>query len=571
VKEEYEARRDARGKQADTLRAAERGLRHARMGLAIASFVLAWLGLVEKMLSPAWTALPLLAFAAVVIRHHLIAEARLRAERAAAYYEAGLRRLAGDWIGHGPQGRRFDDLAHLYASDLDLFGDGSLFQLLCRARTRAGERALAAWLKAPADAETILARQAAVADLKGRLDFREALAIIGEALHENLEPDPLRAWAQGEAKPVPAGARRLAWILPLLTLAALPAWPWAPAAMLLVQSAFALRYRTRVRAAVEQAEKAGADLDLLVAFFRRVGAEELAAPLLKEMLEGRGEPELELARLKGILDRIDARANPYFAPIGALLLWTTRHAFAVEAWRAEHGARLLRWLDLAGEFEALASFATYAQETDDPFPELGEGFDAKALGHPLLPRAECVRNDVALSADAPLLLVSGSNMSGKSTLLRAVGTAAVMAYAGAPVCAASLRIGRMQVGASIVSRDSIREGTSRFYAEITRLRDIVTAAKRGPVLYLLDELLMGTNSHDRRIGAEALMRGLVATGALGLVTTHDLALTEVAGGANVHFSDQMENGTMRFDHVLRGGIVTRSNALELMRAVGLEV
>jgi len=162
-------------------------------------------------------------------------------------------------------------------------------------------------------------------------------------------------------------------------------------------------------------------------------------------------------------------------------------------------------------------------------------------------------------------------MSGKSTFLRATGTAAVMAYAGGTVCAKSLRIGRLTVGASILARDSIQDGTSRFYAEITRLRNIVTVARETPTLYLLDELLMGTNSEDRRVGAEALMRGLVATGSLGLVTTHDLALTHVAGGRNVHFSDQMVDGEMEFDHVLREGVVTKSNALELMRAVGLDV
>ncbi|MHC4452463.1 MAG: MutS-related protein [Planctomycetota bacterium] len=571
MQEEYEARRSARQATADELSGREKRLSHARMTLALAAVVLGWLGFVEKMLSPAWSLLPLLAFAGVVIRHHLVSETRLRAARAAAYYEAGLRRLMGKWIGHGPEGKRFLDLGHLYAADIDLFGEGSLFQLLCRARTRTGEKALADWLKAPAEAETILARQEAVADLKGRLDFREALAVIGEALEENLESDPLRAWAAGEAATVDAGAQQVARILPVITIASLYFWPWAPLLMMLVQAGFALRHRAVVRQATEEAARAGADLDLLVEFFHRVGTESLSAPLLKQMLEGRGEPEVELARLKRIIDRIDARANPYFAPIGALLLWTTRHAFAVEVWRARHGEQLLRWLDLAGEFEALACFATYAQETDDPFPELGEGYEAKALGHPLLPRSECIRNDVSLHADEPLLLISGSNMSGKSTLLRAVGTSAAMAYAGAPVCAESLRIGRMQLGASIVSRDSIREGTSRFYAEITRLRDIVAQAKSQPALYLLDELLMGTNSHDRRIGAEALMKGLVETGALGLVTTHDLALTEAASGRNKHFSDQMENGTMRFDHVLREGVVARSNALELMRAVGLEV
>ncbi|MEM8883768.1 MAG: DNA mismatch repair protein MutS [Planctomycetota bacterium] len=580
MRAEYESRARARGEEADILRAQERRLVHVRTLLGIAALVVGWLGFVDHAISEAWTALPLLAFTVAVVRNHHVTEERIRKERARRYYEAGLQRLDGAWPGHGPEGNRFLDLAHLYAADLDLFGRGSLFQMLCRARTRAGETVLADWLRSPADPSTITARQEAVADLKERLDFREALAVIGEALEENHEPDPLRTWAQGEARPVSDGTRIVAMILPLVTIAAIVAWFLHPlgaiAALLatLVQSGFAFRHRAAVSAGVEEAEKAGGDLDLLVAFFHRVNEESLQAPLLKEMMEGRGEPEKELASLRSTLDRLETRSNPFFAPFGALLLWTTRHVFSIEGWRAAHGEQLVRWLDLAGETEALASFATFAQENpDDPFPEIVDEvvLEADEVGHPLLKRAECVRNTVALRRDEPLLLISGSNMSGKSTLLRAVGTAAVMAYAGAPVCAKRLRIGLLSVGASIVSRDSIREGTSRFYAEITRLRDIVGAAKDRPTLYLLDELLMGTNSHDRRIGAEALMRGLVATGALGLVTTHDLALTEVAGGHNVHFSDQMENGTMRFDHVLREGVVTRSNALELMRAVGLDV
>ncbi|MGH9661878.1 MAG: MutS-related protein, partial [Bryobacteraceae bacterium] len=232
-----------------------------------------------------------------------------------------------------------------------------------------------------------------------------------------------------------------------------------------------------------------------------------------------------------------------------------------------------RWLDAAGEIEALGSLAGYAYERPaDPFPEIVEGgapvFEAEALGHPLLSGERCVRNDVRLG----FLLVSGSNMSGKSTLLRSVGVATVMAMAGAPVRAGRLRLSPVAVGASIRTVDSLQGGASRFYAEITRLRHIVDLASGPrPVLFLLDELLHGTNSHDRLIGAEGIVRGLLARGGIGLVTTHDLALTHIAEGANVHFQDSIENGRMVFDYKLRPGVVTKSNALELMRSVGLDV
>ena len=582
MREEYERRLSEREAEHGRLTAREQRLAHVRLVLGIAIVVVGWLGFVTKACSPAWTGLPLLAFAFVVVRNHLVTEARIRAGRAAGYYRAGIARIEGHWTGVGPMGRRFELLSHLYAADLDLFGEGSLFQMLCRARTRTGERVLADWMRAPAPPDEVRARQVAMRELSGRLDLRESLAVLGEALEELLEPDPLRVWASSPAQPASERTRRLAALLPIGSILGLLGWTFSNAAgvfalvCLAAQGALAFAVRKQVRRAREQAERAGADLDLLVSLFDRLAQEQFEAPRLKRMLEGAGEPKPALAQLSGLIERVEARGNVFFAPIAALLLWTTRHAFAIEAWRAEHGTALNGWLDTAGEFEAFSSLATYAAEQpDDPYPEFDEEggplFDATDLGHPLLRATDCIRNSVRLDKNDPLLLVSGSNMSGKSTLLRAIGVATVMGSMGSPVRASRLRLSPLQVGASIVSRDSIRDGTSRFYAEITRLRDIVGSAKSRPTLYLLDEIFMGTNSHDRRIGAEALMRGLVASGAIGLVTTHDLALTKIAGAINVHFSDHMENGTMHFDHQLREGVVTHSNALELMRSVGLDV
>ena len=265
----------------------------------------------------------------------------------------------------------------------------------------------------------------------------------------------------------------------------------------------------------------------------------------------------------------------------SLLLWSTQFAIAIENWRRISGPAVGRWLAAVGEFEALCALSGYGYEHPaDPFPELVEQgicFEGEGLGHPLLPVDLCVRNDVRLGGELRVLLVSGSNMSGKSTLLRTVGTNAVLAFAGAPVRAAGLRLSPLSVGASIRIVDSLQDGSSRFYAEITRLRQLVDMTKGAfPLLFLLDELLHGTNSHDRRIGAEAVVRGLVDRGAVGLFTTHDLALAEIAEAlgpraANVHFQDHLEDGKIVFDYVMRPGIVRKSNALELMRSVGLEV
>jgi DNA mismatch repair ATPase MutS len=264
-------------------------------------------------------------------------------------------------------------------------------------------------------------------------------------------------------------------------------------------------------------------------------------------------------------------------PIAGLVLFTTQLGHAVAAWRHRCGPLVESWTQAVGEMEALASLGGQLFEhPGDTFAEIVEGavFEAEGATHPLLPESRAVRNDVHLG-ERRLLLVSGSNMSGKSTLLRTVGTNTVLALAGGPVRARRLRVGPVQLGASIRVQDSLLGGSSRFFAEIQRLRSIMELAReRPPLLFLLDEVLGGTNSADRKAGAEAIMRGLLERGAFGLVTTHDLALAESIGplgpvAANVHFEDQLEEGRLSFDYHLKPGVVTRSNAIALMRAVGL--
>jgi DNA mismatch repair ATPase MutS len=256
-------------------------------------------------------------------------------------------------------------------------------------------------------------------------------------------------------------------------------------------------------------------------------------------------------------------------------------AYAAEAWRASHGTAVRSWLAAVGEVEALLSLSGYSYEHPaDPFPEFLEGppcFKAEQLGHPLIPAAKCVLNNVSVCGETRVLLISGSNMSGKSTLMRAVGINTVLAMAGAPVRAQRLQLTPLQIGASILINDSLQEGSSRFYAEITRLRHICDLAEqKPPVLFLLDELLQGTNSKDRLIGAEGVVWALLASGAIGLISTHDLALTNIGGQQdsrlhNVHLQDEIRDGRMTFDFKLQDGVVTKSNGIELMRLIGLKV
>ncbi|MEQ9069690.1 MAG: hypothetical protein RLO18_23350, partial [Gimesia chilikensis] len=241
------------------------------------------------------------------------------------------------------------------------------------------------------------------------------------------------------------------------------------------------------------------------------------------------------------------------------------------------------WLAAVGEFEALCSLAGHAYEhPTDPFPEIvepttGPCFEGTSLGHPLIPEHQVVRNDVTLNSQDRLLMISGSNMSGKSTLMRTVGTNFVLALAGAPVRAVSLRVSPMQAGTAMRVQDSLQQGASLFYQSVARLSAVVHLADAPePVLFLLDEILQGTNSHDRRIGAQSVIETLIERGGIGIVTTHDLALTEITDlfgdkARNVHFEDQLVDGKMTFDYRMRPGVVEHSNALELMKMMGIQL
>jgi hypothetical protein len=588
---EYVQRLEARRLRAAHQDRLHRVIANARLATFLAGAVLAGLAFWAERMAAFWLLFPVVGFMALVIAHGRVQGARRRADRAAAFYERGLARLDNQWMGKGEPGARFLDDHHPNALDLDLFGSGSLFELLCTARTRKGEDTLAAWLLAPAPLEEIRGRQLAIAELRPRVELREEFALLGADLPVRINLDGLVAW--GAAQPVlPRGWTRMAAaVLPACTVAALAAW-WTLEtgalpflAALAIQGGFALWLLRRVHRVVKPVERTAHDLALFAGILARLERERFASPHLRgfqEALHTAGmRPSRRIAQLGRFADWLDAQRNQFFALIAPLLLWTTQCAFAIEAWRATAGPAIARWLDVVGEFEALCALAAYAYENPlDPFPEIvaeGPCFQGEGLGHPLIPVTHCVRNDVGLGNDLRLVVVSGSNMSGKSTLLRTVGINAVLALAGAPVRARQLRISPLAIGATLRIQDSLQAGRSRFYAEITRLRQLFEMAKRSPpLLFLLDEFLQGTNSHDRRLGAESVLRSLIDCGAIGLLTTHDLALTEIADhlaprAANVHFEDHFEEGGLTFDYRMRPGIVTTSNALALMRAVGIEV
>jgi hypothetical protein len=589
VRSVYAARLSERRDIAQRAARASSRLSNARLAVFAVGLAVAWLAYGVARIDPLWLGAVVAAFAALVVVHDRALQRQGAAERAAAYYEGGLARLDHRFAGRGQSGERFLDPHHPYAADLDLFGAGSVFELLCRARTRGGEETLARWLLAPADPDALRARQQAVAELRPRIDLREQLALVGETAGPGLHPEALLDWGES-APPAPALGLRIAAAASSLVSGALAVSlyfgvpPFLLLLVLAIQSGFAVTLRGRVRRCATGLDRPLRDLELLAELLEALEREDFESPLLTGLARSVARDSTPASRrirqLRRLGDLLDARRNQLFAPFGALLLFTTQIALAIDAWRARFGPSLGDWLVAAAELEALASLASHAFEhPDDCTPEIEAGrlFVAIGAGHPLIPEETCVRNDVRLDDELRVLLVSGSNMSGKSTLLRTVGVNTVLALAGATVRAASLRVSPLALGASIRTLDSLQEGSSRFYAEITRLRQIVELTEgRRPVLFLLDEILHGTNSHDRLVGAEAVVRSLAERGAIGLVTTHDLALTRVADAlephaANVHFQDHLEHGEMRFDYRMQPGVVTRSNALELMRSVGLDV
>jgi MutS domain V len=545
-----------------------------------------------------WLVVPGLAFVAVAVRHAFVLNARDRAVRAVTFYERGLRRLDDTWPGSGETGERFRALHHPYADDLDLFGRGSLFELLSSPRTSAGEATLAGWLLAPAGPAVVRERQQAIKELAPRLDLREGLFVFGPDVRAVVDTEALRRWALSERRLAAAWPRFVLPILAALTTAHVVWWIWSGepprwlGTLLVVQSAVGWWFRARVRDVSEHVERRAQELGVLRDLLALIEREPAESPRLKALgaeLTATGHvPSVEIGRLVRLADLLNTRQNQFFVPIAALLLLGTQTAIAIDRWRERCGGHVPQWLEIAGEYEALAALAGYASEHPaDTYPALedeGPVLQATRLSHPLIPAGRAVANDLALGDGGPrVLLVSGSNMSGKSTWLRTIGLNVVLAQAGAPVRAHSMRLSPLQAGATLRIQDSLQAGQSRFFAEITRLSDIVAMARRHAadpaapgVLFLLDEMLAGTNSHDRRIGAEAIVTGLVDLGAIGLMTTHDLALTDLVGtldgaAANVHFEDRFEDGVLHFDYQLRDGVVRTSNALALMRSVGLDV
>lgn len=610
-KERFEAARDADA-------AFSRRLVRWRVVAFVAALALGVLR--EETTRPAGTVLTTAAVLALVA-FALLVRAHRRARRRerwhgtlAALAAEGLARLGRHWTslplppgsGAGPD--------HPYAADLDVLGPASLRHLLDTPATAPGRQTLDAWLLAPSPSTEVRRRQEAVAELSAQNDFREELTARARFAGLSDEADLARFRDWCASPPFLAEHRLLvaaSWVLPGLTatLGALQAagvvdgawWALGPALMLGVTAAAGVEVVARLEAASAGQAELGLLADLLGALAGVEGTStELAA--LRETLTGSGGPEdsaagapaaAALRRLGKTVSWAEVRHNDLVhAALQLLLLWDVHVLGRLERWKERYGARVEEWLAALGRGEALCALATLqADHPDWCVPIVRQDgpplFQAEALGHPLLPPDRCVTNDVAIGPPGSFLLVTGSNMSGKSTLLRAVGLAVVLARAGGPVAAHRCSMPALRVLTVMRIRDSLAQGLSQYMAELRRVARVVAAARGagdglegggdGRVLYLLDEPLQGTNEADRRVALRTVLRHLLGTPALGAVATHDLRLHAVddlaAASRPVHFEGTVRQGRegpeLAFDYRLRPGPSTSTNALELLRAVGL--
>ncbi len=590
---EYSKRLEAKQKLIAAKNAIHLRVGYWKLATIAAGLVMLWAVLARHLFTPYFLFIPAALYLALALFHERTIRDRTHAETAAAFYERGIARIEDRWPGTGETGERFRDPKHIYAEDLDLFARGGLFQLLSTARLPMGENRLAQWLCVPSPTAEIIERQELVAPLREKLDLREDIAVTGEDLRANLNLESLTGWS--ETPPLlPSGAMRAVAVLLALCVVAALAYSLAkshylPLYVVLLVQAIIMRWLwTRANEVVSSLTGNAEGLILFSKVLQRLEAEQYSSPRLQnhvaKLKTDGGSASRALLRLTRIVNWTNGRDSLLGKLAELPFLYTIQCGFAAEAWRRRWGAQMRNWIEVVSEMEALLSLATYSYEhPTDPFPEFVQQeksqafFDGADLGHPLIPSAKCVRNSIRLDQTQRLVLISGSNMSGKSTFLRTVGINTVMAMAGAPVRAKSLQLTPLAIGTRIRSTDSLQEGRSSFFTEILQIRQVFELTReKMPLLFLFDELLEGTNSHDRRIGSEGLLRALLNHGAIGIVTTHDLALTEVAdplGGEvrNKHFQDHVEDGKMRFDYKLQDGIVAKSNALALMRLIGLDV
>lgn len=513
-------------------------------------------------------------------------------ERRCEYFERGMRRLTGMWQGQGRTGEEFALENHLYQNDLTVIGDGSLFELLCTTRSEFGAERLADYLLEPTSLAESRRRQEAVSELCENTRLREEMELLGDFRSENCGYSIFETWLELPPITSPGVVRHLlllssacALLIGLGILSHALAWiVWLPfmLALIAMQAAAAGVYLRRVRPRLDRMRRLTNAFTILQQGLALMEKQEFQSPKLREIITRvqSQKASRHLKALERLIRIVEQREKEMFHYLSYLLAGGTQLVLAVDHWRCEHQQHFRGWVDAWAEFEALQAIAGYAfEQSGTVFPELVDGdpvFEAAHLGHPLLDQKHCVCNNIILNAQSRFYLITGSNMAGKSTMLRAIGLNAVIALAGGPVRASHARLSRLTVCASLAMTDSLLEGKSKFLAEVARLSESIARSRSGePVLFLIDEILSGTNSKDRIEAAEAVVKILIRYGAVGAISTHDLALTRILGdaavtGVLVHMESDNPNDPLDFDYLLKPGISRKSNALAIVRLVGID-
>jgi len=488
-------------------------------------------------------------------------------------------------------GAEYLDPDHPYSLDLDLFGPYSFFQYANRCGTSLGRRVLADYLRKGASPGEIDARQTAIGDLNGRLDWRQHFQAYGlETKDDPKHIELLNQWlddAPFVSRSV--GLKAALYLTPVWVTAGLIIWalylPWYLGILFLAPPAMILR-RTldRVNRAHQRTALAGDALSYYARLIAHIEEGVFESPKLQALqaglIRGDGLASTGIARLSYIISQLNVRYNAFIVFLNLFALWDLQWIYRLEKWKEQHRHSLPAWFGVLADFEALSSLATlYTNNPDWTFPVIHSSSElvGDALGHPLIHTSRRVTNDLQMPTAGHIKLITGSNMAGKSTFLRTVGLNIVLAMAGAPVCAGRLALPLLKVYTSMRTQDALHESTSSFYAELKRLQFIIEAVERGDnVFFLLDEILKGTNSRDRHTGSKALIRQLIQSGGGGLIATHDLelgALESQYDGAieNLCMEVAIRDGELFFDYKLDKGVSQSFNATLLMKNMGIRI
>jgi len=548
----------------------------------------------------AWAALVAGLFALIFVVA-LVVHARIFAKHAetlarSAVHQRHVDRLRGAFSAFPDDGAELVAKDHPYAFDIDLVGPNSLFQRIDVSHTIEGATCLANALAAHSSLEVIRARQAAVLELADLDALREELEVrgaLGRKQQKKLDHAPFtRLLALGSIFQTTPWLRTAMWGLPFTTLAlyVLGELGVIPSGLywltLILQGIVLWTKEDAVQRVLQTVTARLGFAEAYEGMLAVIEKQEFKSPhllALRAELRSKGRmPSEHMARLRRYEGLSQLRTQgPLYIVLNTLTLWDLFCLDRIERWIHDVGPQSERWFQIMGEIEMLCSLATLRHgDPSTSMPELtdpGTVFEAKALAHPLIIPRTRVANDVRIAGAGTAVIITGSNMAGKSTLLRAVGLNVALALAGGPVCAASLRLPVVRLRASMRIDDSLQRGASYFHAELTKLKSVVADVAQAPtVLFLLDELLRGTNARARQQGARAVLKHLITRGAMGLVATHDVALSELEGVpagsiTDQHFTDVFENGEMLFDYLLRDGPVRTSNALRLLALAGIDV